>query len=144
MELDIAELEQILLRDRELDTGRYRKVAAHFRSRIRTEKMKLEENQGMINYMDLVRDALDYRKWFEFHMFFKKGEEQKKRSQMRLLTVSAVGKRRWPCMFRFLQPPMHSTKSKKKRITPRIIALMRPSQVLMIRISEVCLSWFTN
>ena len=30
------------------------------------------------NYMDLVRDALDYRKWFEFRMFYKRGEETKK------------------------------------------------------------------
>ena len=28
--------------------------------------------------MELVRDALDYRKWFEFRMFYKRGEETKK------------------------------------------------------------------
>lgn len=28
--------------------------------------------------MELVRDALDYRKWFEFQMFFRRGEETKK------------------------------------------------------------------
>ena len=33
---------------------------------------------GMINYMELVREALDYRKWFEFRMFYKRGEETKK------------------------------------------------------------------
>lgn len=38
------------------------KVAGHFRSKIRIEKMKLEEDGGVINYMELVRDALDYRK----------------------------------------------------------------------------------
>ncbi|MEI3316527.1 SbcC/MukB-like Walker B domain-containing protein [Eubacterium ramulus] len=32
----------------------------------------------MINYMDLVRDALDYRKWFEFQMFYRKTEESRK------------------------------------------------------------------
>ena len=40
--------------------------------------MRLEEEQSVINYMDLVRDALDYRKWFEFHMYFRRGKEQKK------------------------------------------------------------------
>ncbi|MGN0426017.1 MAG: TIGR02680 family protein [Acetatifactor sp.] len=78
-ELDTMELEQILLRDRALLTMEdTEKVAAHFRSKIRTEKQKLEENGSIINYMDLVRDALDYRKWFEFRMFFQRGEETKK------------------------------------------------------------------
>ncbi len=78
-ELDTAELEQILLRDRELLTVEdIEKVAGHFRSRIRTEKMRLEEEGGLINYMELVRDALDYRKWFEFQMFYRRGGENKK------------------------------------------------------------------
>ena len=78
-ELDTVDLEQILLRDRALlTTEDTEKVAAHFRSKIRTEKQKLEEDGCIINYMDLVRDALDYRKWFEFRMFFQRGEEAKK------------------------------------------------------------------
>lgn len=78
-ELDTAELEQILLRDRDLlTTDDIEKVAAHFRSKIRTEKQKVEESDGMINYMDLVRDALDYRKWFEFQMFYRRAEEPRK------------------------------------------------------------------
>ena len=78
-ELDTVELEQILLRDRALLTMEdIEKVAGHFRSKIRTEKQKLEESETVINYMDLVRDALDYRKWFAFQMFFKRGEEARK------------------------------------------------------------------
>jgi len=79
VELDTMELEQILLRDRDLlTTEDIEKVAGHFRSKIRMEKMRLEEDGGLINYMELVRDALDYRKWFEFRMFYKRGEENKK------------------------------------------------------------------
>ena len=79
MELDTVELEQILLRDHSLLTMEdIEKVAEHFRSRIRMEKLKLEEKQDVINYMDFVRDALDYRKWFEFHMYFKRGEGERK------------------------------------------------------------------
>lgn len=78
-ELDTIELEKILLRDHELLTMEdIEKVAGHFRSKIRNEKMKLEENGSIINYMELVRDALDYRKWFEFRMFYKRGEDAKK------------------------------------------------------------------
>jgi hypothetical protein len=78
-ELDTMELEQILLRDRNLLTMEdIEKVAVHFRSKIRMEKAKQEEAGGLINYMELVRDALDYRKWFEFRMFYKRGDENKK------------------------------------------------------------------
>ena len=79
MELDTAQLEQILLRDHALLTMEdIEKVAEHFRSRIRMEKLRIEEKNDIINYMDLVRDALDYRKWFEFHMFFRRGEGERK------------------------------------------------------------------
>lgn len=78
-ELDTVELEQILLRERSLLTMEdIEKVAAHFRSKIHTEKQKLEEDGSVINYMELVRDALDYRKWFGFQMYFRHGEEQRK------------------------------------------------------------------
>lgn len=78
-ELDTVELEQILLREHDLlTTEDMEKVASHFRSKIRTEKMRLEENEGVTNYMELVRDALDYRKWFAFQMYFRRGEEPRK------------------------------------------------------------------
>ena len=78
-ELDVTELEQILLRDRSLLTMEdIEKVAAHFRSKIRTQKRLLEETGGMINYMELVREAMDYRGWFSFQMFYRRGEEPRK------------------------------------------------------------------
>ena len=78
-ELDVAELEQILLRDRDLLTVEdIEKAASHFRSKIRTEKRIRQENGGVINYMDLVREAMDYRGWFEFQMYYRRGEEPRK------------------------------------------------------------------
>ncbi len=78
-ELEVGELEKILLRDHALLTLEdIEKVAAHFRSKIQVEKARLEENSGTVTYIDLVRDALDYRKWFEFRMFYRRGEESKK------------------------------------------------------------------
>lgn len=79
VEIDTLELEQILLRDKELLTvDDISRVASHFRSKIRTEKMKQEESGGMVNYMEMVRETLDYRKWFEFQMSYRKKEENKK------------------------------------------------------------------
>lgn len=78
-ELDTAELEHILLRDRELLTpDDIEKVAAHFRSRIKAEKQRAEETGSAVNYMDLVRDALDYRRWFTFQMSYYRNQGDKK------------------------------------------------------------------
>lgn len=78
-QLDTVELEKLLLRDRKLITAAdMERVAAHFRSKIRQEKLRAEEADEPVNYMDLVRDALDYRKWFEFQMSYFRGENPKK------------------------------------------------------------------
>ncbi|MBR1852559.1 MAG: TIGR02680 family protein [Lachnospiraceae bacterium] len=78
-ELDTAELEHILLRDRELLTpDDIEKVAAHFRSRIKAEKQRAEETGSAVNYMELVRDALDYRRWFTFQMSYYRNQGDKK------------------------------------------------------------------
>lgn len=78
-EIDTLELEKLLRRDQSLLTSEdVERVARHFRSKIQTEKMKMEENGVVINYIDLVRDALDYRKWFEFQMFYYRNQGEKK------------------------------------------------------------------
>lgn len=87
-ELDTQELEKLLSRDRNLlTTEDIEKVSVHFRSKIRLAKQVAEDNGDVINYSDLVRDALDYRKWFEFRMYFYRNGESK-----RELTNSAFNK----------------------------------------------------
>ncbi len=88
MELDTKELEKLLSRDRELLTHEdIQKVSEHFRSKIQMAKQIAKENGEAVNYADMVREALDYRKWFEFRMNFYRGDEPKKE-----LTNSAFNK----------------------------------------------------
>lgn len=78
-ELDTAELEKLLNRDRELMTTEdIEKISAHFRNKILMVKQRAEENGEILNYSDLVREALDYRKWFEFKMSYYRNDENKK------------------------------------------------------------------
>lgn len=78
-ELDTAELEKMLNRDRELMTAEdIERISAHFRNKIYTVKQMAEENGEVLSYTDLVREALDYRKWFEFKMFYYRNDENKK------------------------------------------------------------------
>lgn len=78
-ELDTAELEKMLNRDRELMTVEdIEKISAHFRNKIYTVKQTAEENGEVLSYSDLVREALDYRRWFEFKMFYYRNDENKR------------------------------------------------------------------
>lgn len=78
-ELDARELEKILMRDSALITSEdITRVSKHFRSIIQREKQQIEMNNAIVNYMDLVRNALDYRKWYSFKMSYIRRNEGKK------------------------------------------------------------------
>ncbi len=86
--LAVGELEKLLSRDVQLLTqDDMDKVARHFRSRIKHDKEAAAANDETVNYADLVRDALDYRQWYEFKMSFQRPDEPK-----RELTNSAFNK----------------------------------------------------
>lgn len=40
--------------------------------------MLLETRGDVVNYMDLVREAMDYRGWFTFQMYYRRGDEARK------------------------------------------------------------------
>ncbi len=78
-ELNTAELEKLLNRDKELlTTEDIEKISVHFRNKIYMVKQMAEENGDVVSYMDLVREALDYRKWFEFRMYYYRNEENRR------------------------------------------------------------------
>ncbi len=78
-ELDTAELEKLLNRDRELMTAEdIAKISVHFRNKIYMVKQAAEENGEVPSYFDVVREALDYRKWFEFKMYYYRSGENRK------------------------------------------------------------------
>ena len=87
-EMDINELEKLLTKDKVLvSEEEMSKVSKHFRSIIQREKQRQEMNNEIPNYLELVRNALDYRKWYEFKMYFIRINEGKKE-----LTNSAFNK----------------------------------------------------
>jgi len=123
-ELDTQELEKLLSRDRDLLTIEdIEKVSVHFRSKIRLAKQIAEDNGDIINYSDLVRDALDYRQWFEFKMYFYRNGDSKKE-----LTNSAFNKfsggEKAMAMYVPLFAAVNAQYKKSENIDhPRIIAL---------------------
>ena len=87
-EMGTAELEKLLLRDKALlsdeDVDR---VAEHFRTKIQVAKRNAIESGEIVNYLELVRSALDFRQWFEFRMYYTRSKEPTKE-----LTNSAFNK----------------------------------------------------
>lgn len=78
-ELDTQELERILSREKELlNPEEIEKVSAHFRTRIAVSRRLAEENGEEPNYLEWVREALDYRRWFEFCMYYHRGGENRR------------------------------------------------------------------
>ena len=87
-EMDTAQLVSLLNKDRMLLTKQDSEmVSGHFRAKVRSARQAVIE-QGMIaNYADLIRTVLDYRTWYEFHLYYQRDGEGKKE-----LTNSAFSK----------------------------------------------------
>ena len=78
-QLDTRELVELLKKDyRLMSEEEAAKLSAHFRSKVDEARRNARENAGMISFYQIMKDTLDYRKWFEFRLFFqKRGERQK-------------------------------------------------------------------
>lgn len=123
-EMDTLELEKLLNRDRELLSNEdIDKVSRHFRSKIMTEKQIKEENGEVINYADLVRDALDYRKWFEFHMHYYRGEGPKKNLTNSVFNTFSGGEKAMAMYVPLFAAVNAQYKKAEKEGHPRMIAL---------------------
>ena len=78
-ELDTAQLVTLLNKDRALLTPEdSQKVSGHFRSKVKRTREEARLEGLAVNYADLIRSVLDYRDWYEFHLFFYRGDSGKK------------------------------------------------------------------
>lgn len=76
-ELDTSAIVNILMRDpNSLKEEDLQKVTNHFRSKITLEEEKYDETER--NYFEIIKTVLDYRKWFQFTLEFKRANGLKK------------------------------------------------------------------
>lgn len=76
-EVETSEIVKLLKTDSKmLKDSDLEKISNHFRSKISRIEETLEESER--NYLEIIKDVLDYRKWFEFKLFFKRGGKDKK------------------------------------------------------------------
>lgn len=86
-QLDTKELVELLKKDyRFMREDEAEKLSAHFRSKVEEARRNAEDSGGMISFYQIMKETLDYRKWFEFQLMFRKGGENE-----RELTNSVFG-----------------------------------------------------
>ena len=78
-EIDTKEIVDILNSDAALlKQSDIKKVATHFRSKFAKAEKEFADKNASIPFYSIIKEALDYRKWFEFQFMFKKTGEQSK------------------------------------------------------------------
>ena len=78
-QLDTKELVELLKKDyRLMREDEAAKLSSHFRSKVEEARRHARDSGGMISFYQVMKETLDYRKWFEFQLFFQKGGERVK------------------------------------------------------------------
>jgi len=68
-------------------------LTLHFRAKVKKERKLSELNGLMNNYFEMMRDALDFRNWFEFNLQYKVTGEDKKELTDRVFYRLSGGER---------------------------------------------------
>lgn len=78
-QLDTKSLVELLKKDAEIMKEEdFSKLSFHFRSKIQEARKIMDEEEAVKSFHSIMRDILDYRKWFEFQLEFQKTGESKK------------------------------------------------------------------
>lgn len=86
-QLDTKELVNLLKKDyRLMREEEAASLSLHFRSKVEEARRHAKDSGGMVSFYQVMKETLDYRKWFEFQLFYQKGKERQKE-----LTNSAFG-----------------------------------------------------
>ncbi len=86
-QLDTNELVELLKKDyRLMGEAEAAKLSLHFRSKVEEARRHARDSGGTVSFYQVMKETLDYRKWFEFQLFAQKSGERQ-----RELTNSVFG-----------------------------------------------------
>lgn len=93
-QLDTKELVDLLQSDAEiLRQNDIDKMASHFRSKIAEARKIVEDTDTVLSFHMIMKDILDYRKWFEFQLYSQKTGEKKKELTDRVFFTFSGGEK---------------------------------------------------
>lgn len=123
-QLSTDELERILGRDTALlSLDDKHKVAEHFRKDIQARRQKALDDGQILNYQQMVQEALDYRDWFEFRMYYQRKNETMKELTDRAFNTFSGGEKGMAMYVPLFAAVNAQYLKAQKKDHPRLIAL---------------------
>ena len=78
-QLDTSRLVELLKKDAGImREEEIEQLSAHFQSKVEEARRRMEDVGNTKSFHGIMKEVLDYRKWFEFQLFFEKTGERKK------------------------------------------------------------------
>ena len=78
-QLDTKELVQLLKKDAKvMQQEEVDKLSKHFKSKVNEARRQTRDTNNMVSFFNVMKDTLDYRKWFEFQIWSQKNGESEK------------------------------------------------------------------
>ena len=78
-QLDTGRLVELLKKDAGImREEEIEQLSAHFQSKVEEARRRMEDTGNTKSFHGIMKEVLDYRKWFEFQLFFEKTGERKK------------------------------------------------------------------
>lgn len=78
-QMNTKELVTLLKTDSKILTDEnIERISKHFRSKLKTARLRRDESDDSESMHTILKEILDYRKWFEFRLFYRMTGEQKK------------------------------------------------------------------
>lgn len=122
-ELDTVKLVSLLNKDRMLLTKQDSEmVSGHFRAKVRAARQSAIEQGMPANYADLIRTVLDYRTWYEFHLYYQRDGEAKKELTNRAFSKFSGGEKAM-AMYVPLFASVSAQYQKASENCPKLLAL---------------------
>ena len=120
-EMNTKELVEIFM----LDEGQAKpndidRLVKHFRSKIRRAEEFMDESHE--SYFDMIFNILDYRNWFNFKLFYRKNESDKKELTDKIFSVFSGGEKA-KTMYVPLFASVYAKLDSASPLSPRLIAL---------------------
>lgn len=120
-ELNTLELQRLLIKDRELLTEEeLEKLSIHFRNRLSVIREEIKDSGG--DYSEVIKEMLDYRKWFDFTIFYYKDGGNKQELTSNIFNKFSGGERAI-AMYLPLLTAASAQYQKGREECPRMIAL---------------------
>ncbi len=121
-QMNITELLDILERATTATESDMKKLASHFRDKVKMAIRSYEGTGEARNYHTIIKEVLDYRKWYEFKLFYtKKGEKKKELTNNKFFQFS--GGEKAMCMYVPLFSAVYARYDNASKNCPRIISL---------------------